>query len=309
MPTKLSPTCQKIDGVIKGLEQARKTLQDQLHHAAPGEKPLLIEQIKELTQKINAKKKELQKCIKEHPYVPPEKPKPLPKECAALKKEIEKLKSTLNKEIQKAVAPLQELLHHAAPGEKADIIQQIQDKAADIRKNSPTAKKLAETTKAYNECIRDHGGLPALDATFAGRATMFTSNENAPGPFTRSVNIGLHFVEWDHSDFTVTSFPPISVTYDTNSPAGTVTTTVTLSGPSSGEFNPITGMLSLSLRLFFHHSTDLAGDSTLDIALQSTLPLASNGKVTVEGSSPFQDGFLDEDLCWLTVEGTISPRP
>jgi gas vesicle protein len=309
MPTNLSPTCQNIDDVIKGLQQHKQALAAQLQQAGPGLKPIIVEQIEELNQKIQAKKKELEKCIKEHPYVPPEKPKPMPKECAALKKEIEKLKGALSKEVHAAVAHLQEQLQHAAGDLKIEIIQQIKEITADIKKNSPTAKKLADKINDYNRCILKYGGLPALDATFKGRATLTTSNDDAPGPFKQSVNIGLHFVDWDHSTFMVTSFPPISVTYDTDSPAGTVTTTVTMNAPSGGEFNPITNWLSILLRLFFHHSTDLAGDSTLEITLLTTSLLTSDGKITVEGSAPFKDGFLDEDLCWLTVEGTISPRP
>jgi len=309
MPTKLSAKCQNIDAAIKGLENARNNLQKQLHHAAPGEKSQLIQEIKELNKKINAKKKELNQCIIDHPYIPPEKPKPMPKECAALKKEIEKLKLALNKQIKAAVASLQEQLQHAAPGEKSEIIQQIKEITADIKKNSQTAKKLAAKVKAYDSCIKEHGGLPALDATFKGLATLRTSNENAKGPFKKKVNIGLRFAEWDHGTFKITSFPAISVTYDTGSPAGTVTTTVTMNGPSGGTFNPIANTISLSLILFFHHSTDLAGDSDLHITLQTASLLTKEGKVTVDGSAPFEDGFLGDDTCWLTVKGTILPRP
>lgn len=309
MPAKLSPKCQSIDAAIKGLENARNNLQAQLQQAAPGEKSMLIQDIKELNKKINIKKKELTQCIIDHPYVPPKKPKPMPKDCAALKKEIEKLKLALEKQIKLAVASLQAQLHTAAPGEKSEIIQQIKAIKADIKKNSATAKKLAEKIKAYDKCIKDHGGLPALDATFKGLATLSTSNENAKGPFNKKVNIGLRFAEWDHSTFTITNFPAISVTYDTGSPAGTVTTTVSMNGPSGGIFNPISNTISLSLILFFHHSTDWAGDSDLHITLSTSSLLTKEGKVTVSGSAPFEDGFLDEDTCWLTVKGTISPRP
>lgn len=309
MPKKLSPKCQNIDAAIKGLENARNNLQAQLHQAAPGEKSQLIQEIKEFNKKINVKKNELKQCIIDHPYVPPKKPKPMPKDCAALKKQIQKLKLALEKQIRMAVAPLQRQLHTAAPGEKSEIIQQIKALTADIKKNSATAKKLAEKIKAYNKCIKDHGGLSALDATFKGLATLNTSNENAKGPFKKKVNIGLRFAEWDHSTFTITSFPAISVTYDTDSPAGTVTTTVSMNGPSGGTFNPLSKTIGLSLILFFHHSTDLAGDSTLHITLSTSSLLTKEGKVTVSGSAPFEDGFLGEDTCWLTVKGTISPHP
>ena len=91
--TNLSPTCQKIDDVIKGLEHKKQYLADQLKQEGPGLKPIIKEQIDELNETIQAKKNELKKCIEEHPYVPPETPKPLPKECAALKNEIEKLRT------------------------------------------------------------------------------------------------------------------------------------------------------------------------------------------------------------------------
>jgi hypothetical protein len=149
--TNLSPTCQKIDDVIKGLEQKKQDLGDQLKQEGPALKPILKEQIDELNEKIQAKKIELQKCIEEHPYVPPETPKPPLKECAALKKEIEKLRTALSNEVRAAVAHLQEQLHDAP--DKAQIIEQIKVKTADIKKNSPTAKKLADKIEAYNRCM------------------------------------------------------------------------------------------------------------------------------------------------------------
>jgi hypothetical protein len=70
--TNLSPTCQKIDDVIKGLEQHKQALADQLKEAPTPLKSEIADQIKALNEKIKAKKNELQKCIQEHPYVAPE---------------------------------------------------------------------------------------------------------------------------------------------------------------------------------------------------------------------------------------------
>lgn len=309
MSTQLSPTCLKIAKLIEGLEGEVQALSDELHEASPAQKPGIVQQIKALNIEITDKKAALQQCIKEHPYVPPEEPEPRPKECVAIAEEIERLKLALAKEIRDAVAPLQEDLHDASPAQKPLIIQQIRHITADIKENSQTAKEIVEKTKAYDACIAVHDGLPVLNATFAGRATLWTSNENAPGPFYQTVNIGLRFGEWDHGPITVTNFPTISITYDTNSPVGTVTTTVALHGSSGGTFNPITNRISLGLHLFFHHSTALAGDSTLNISLQAVSPLSNAGAITLSGNAPFQGGYLGDDVCSMTVEGTISPRP
>jgi hypothetical protein len=305
--TKLSPQCQPIDALIKGLELARAAKQDLLQQAAPGEKPFLIEEIQELTAQINAKKKELAACKKEHPYQPPKEPPPLPKECAALKKQMEKLKASLDKQIQAAVAPWQAQLHSAAPGEKSAIIAEIKAITLDLKKNSATAKELAAVTKKYKRCIIEHGGLEALDAVFRGTATMQIGNENTPDPFTRNVVIGMHFVEWDHRTYTVTKFPTLSATYDT--PVGTVTTTMTLNGPSGGTYDPDTGAMSLSIYLYIAHSTDWAGNSFVHVDMGTTKFMDSAGKVSMDGSAPFEDGFLDGDLCWLSVTGTVQPHP
>lgn len=306
MSSQLSPTCQKIENVIKGLEQERKSLQDELQHAAPGEKSSLASQIKALNAQITKKNKELADCVKKNPFIPPPKPKPNP--CKSIAQEVTDLAQALEKEVQAAIADLQKELKSAAPGEKPSIAAQIKVEAAAVRKNSPTAKKLAAKRKEYSACIIKNGGLMALDATFKGTATMTTSNSHAPGPFKQSVNLGLAFSDWDHRDIWITSFPPISVTYDTGTVVGTVTTTVSMNS-GAGTFDPTTNTITLKLSLFFHHSTSLAGDSTLDITLSTTSLLDAAGKITVGGGATFKDGYLGGDSCWLTVTGTISPHP
>jgi hypothetical protein len=307
MPTQLSPICQKIQNQINSLDQERKSLQAELQEAAPGQKSALASQIKALNTKITAKKKELADCVKKNPYVPPPPPPPPPKaKCTAEEQAVAKLQAALSKEIHNAVADLQEELHHAAPGEKPFIVGQIKQITADITKNSATGKKLAAAKKAFAKCLTDNGLLPALNATFKGTATLTTSNSNAKGPFNQSVNIGLRFSVRDHKDVSITSFPKISVKYDT--PIGQVTTTVTMNS-GSGTFNKSTNKITLNLSLAFKHSTAFAGDSTLAIKLNTDSALDAAGKITVSGSSKFKDGYLDGDTCTLSVKGTISPRP
>jgi gas vesicle protein len=304
MPTPLSPICQKIQNQLNSLKQEQKSLQDELKEASPGQKSGIASQIKALAPKIAAKTKELQECIKKNPYVPPPEPKANP--CLPLAKEVAKLQSALNKEIHEAVKDLQADLHSASPGQKPAIVAEIKAITADIKKNSATGKKLAAKKKEYNKCIIDNGGQVALSATFTGTATLKTSNSNAKGPFNKNVNIGLFFSVWDRKDISITSFPKISVTYDT--PIGKVTTTVTMNS-GSGTFNSAQNRISLDLVLAFHHSTNLAGDSTLTIALNTDSPLTAAGNITVSGSSKFKGGYLDGDTCWLTVKGKISPHP
>lgn len=309
MPTPLSPICQKIQNQINSLDQERKSLQAELQEAAPGQKSSLASQIKALNTKITAKKKELAECVKKNPYVPPPPPPPKPKpKCAAEEEAVAKLQAALTKEIHNAVKDLQEELHSAAPGQKPAIVAEIKKITADIKKNSATGKKLTAAKKAFNACLDKEGLLHALDATFSGKATLTTSNSNAKGPFKQDVNISLHFSVRDHKDVSITNFPKISVTYDTGSIVGTVTTTVTMNS-GSGTFNKSTNKITLNLSLAFKHSTSLAGDSTLDIKLNTDSPLDAAGNITVSGSSKFKGGYLDGDTCTLSVKGKISPRP
>lgn len=304
MATPLSPICQKIQNQINSLDQERKSLQADLHEASPGQKSAIVAQVKALNTKITAKKTELAACVKKNPYVPPP-PPPKPK-CTAEEQAVAKLQSALAKEIHNAVKDLQADLHSASPGQKPAIVAEIKKISADIKKNSATGKKLAAAQKAFAKCLTDNGLLQALKAAFTGTATLTTSNSKAKGPFKQSVNIGLRFSVRDHKDISITSFPKISVKYDT--PVGEVTTTVTMNS-GSGTFNKSTNKITLSLSLAFKHSTSLAGDSTLDIKLNTDSPLDAAGKITVSGSSKFKGGYLDGDTCTLSVKGTISPRP
>ncbi len=307
MPTPLSPICQKIQNQINSLDQEKKSLQEELQEAAPGQKSALASQIKALNTKITAKKAELATCVKKNPYVPPPPPPPPPKlKCTAEEQAVAKLQAALSKEIHNAVKDLQEELHSAAPGQKPFIVGQIKQITADITKNSATGKKLTAAKKAFNACLDVEGLLHLLSATFKGTATLTTSNSNAKGPFNKNVNIGLRFSVRDHKDVSITSFPKISVSYDT--PVGEVTTSVTMNS-GSGTFNKSTNKITLNLNLAFKHSTALAGDSTLAITLKTDSPLDAAGKITVSGSSKFKDGYLDGDTCTLSVKGTISPRP
>ena len=299
-----SPECQPIASKIKGLQSDISSLQKTLQKAAPGEKAGLIAQIKKFQGQIAQEQGLLDDCVKKHPYHPP--PPPPKNPCLSLLKELNNLQLALGAEIQKALAPLQKDLQHATGGEKVALLAQIKAIRADLTKNSPLAKQIAAKQKEYDACLKSHGGLLALDATFKGKATMQTDNDNAPGPYTQDVAIGLNFGDWDHSDVSITDFPAISVTFDT--PLGTNTTTVTMIS-GSGHYDRQGHYLTMNLDLYFHHSLSVAGDSRLDIQLSNTAPMTSDGKISVFGSAPFQGGYLGGNECSFEVHGKIAPHP
>ena len=301
-----SKECQPIAGKIAGFQSEVASLQKELQKAAPGEKAGLISQIKKVEAEMTNEEGLLDDCVKKHPYHPPAPPPPNP--CKGLLKELETLQQDLAVEIQKALAPLQKELQTAAPGEKAGIIHQIQATRNDLMTNSPLAREIKAKQNAYDTCLTSHGGKLAMDAKFKGTATMWTDNSHAHGPFKENVTIGLRFGDWDHSSIEITEFPTISVTYDTHSPVGTVTTTVTFIG-GSGRYDPRSHDISVTLDLYFHHSTSLAGDSRLHVSLGSDAPLSSSGAIDLTGGAPFKGGYLDGNECSLEVKGKISPQP
>src|SRR5580704_7363324 len=270
-----STECQPIANKITGFKSEVASLQKQLQTAAPGQKQFLLGQIEKLNSQIAQQTALLNTCVKEHPYHPP--PPPPKNPCLGIQADADKLQQTLDDEIQKALAPLQKQLQTAPSGEKPALLHQIQV----IRQQymtGPLAHQIAAKEDEYHACVKAHGGLSAMNAHFKGKATMFTTYSHAPGPFKQDIDITLHFGDWDHSSVTVTHFPPISVTYNTHSIAGTVTTTVTMQS-GTGYYDPQNHSISITLNLFFHHNTSLAGDSTLQIILGSSGPIAADGSV------------------------------
>ena len=300
-----STECQPIANKITGLKSEVASFQKELQTAAPGQKQFLLGQIEKLNSQIAQQTALLNTCVKEHPYHPP--PPPPKNPCLGIQADADKLQQTLDDEIQKALAPLQKELQTAPSGEKPGILHQIQA----IRQQymtGPLAHQIAAKEDEYHACVKAHGGLSAMNAHFKGKATMFTTNSHAPGPFKQDIDITLHFGDWDHSSVTVTHFPPISVTYNTHSIAGTVTTTVTMQS-GTGYYDPQNHSISITLNLFFHHNTSLAGDSTLQIILGSSGPIAADGSVDAFGGGTFKGGFLGDDECSIDVKGKITPHP
>jgi hypothetical protein len=288
----IPPECSALASEVNGLTSEKQALQQDLQEAGPSQKSAIVQQINALNQKIAAAKAKLAKCIEAHP----EKPKPPPEApCREIAEEIALLVSDKS--------DYQEDLKEAAPGMKSWLVRQIK------KINTEIAKK----QKEFDRCMIAHGGLPDLAATFTGRATLTTTNSNAPGPFQQSVVIGLLFQKWDHTKFLITNFPPITVgPFDT--PAGDNTTTVSLVGAAGGTYDPVSDNMAATVNLHFHHSLALAGDSDITINLATwggagTSPLDAGGNVALSGFGTFVDGFLGSDQATLTLTGLISPHP
>lgn len=301
-----SSECQPIANMIKGLQGDVAAFQKTLQNAAPGEKAFLLSQIAKAEGQIAKEQGLLDDCIKKHPYKPPAPPPKNP--CLGIKKQENDLQNQLELEIDKAIAPLQKELQNAPAPAKAGILHQIETLRAQIKATSPLSKQIAIKEKEYDDCLISHGGLLPMNAKFKGKATMRTDNSHAKGPFKQDITIGLRFGAWDHSYIEITDFPSISVTYDTHSVVGTVTTTVSLTS-GSGRYDPKTHSVSINLDLYFEHSTSLAGPSSLKIELTGNKPLASDGSIDVFGGAKFQGGYLGGNEASIDVSGKISPHP
>jgi hypothetical protein len=68
------PECLDLANGIEALEQERNGLQEELHNAAPGEKPALVAQIRALNRQIAAASDALAACIASTPPPPPPPP-------------------------------------------------------------------------------------------------------------------------------------------------------------------------------------------------------------------------------------------
>jgi len=306
MTIQLSPICKKIEDSIKALEKTRTGLSGELLGAPTGMKASIAAQIKQLNSQIRQKQKQLEDCNKKHPPVALV---TIVNPCLDIKKQVQELQAQLSKQVHEAVAPLQKELKRAAGSQKQSLLVDIAKTASEIRKKSPLSKKIADTRKKYEKCLIDNGGVLGLNAVFEGNVSLVIHDPKIKDPITKDVKIKVHFSDFDRRDVTVTDFPEISETYDAGPPVGNVTTTVTMLGTATGTFDNQSKKITLDFLLFFDHSTVLAGDSRLHIELHTTSALTDKGKIKVEGSSTFEDGYLGGKACDISATGKISPNP
>jgi hypothetical protein len=218
----------------------------------------------------------------------------VPGQCVSIQNEINNLKAERT--------GLQDELKSAAPGEKPNLAGQI------LQLN----KQITPKEKQLDACAKTNGGMPDVNASFKGNATMTTNNSNLPGPFVQGVNISAYYPHWLHDRLDITNFPKI-VVGPFSTPVGNNTTTVTMIDLGSGPLVRSTGEVEITVKLHFDHSIVVAGDSDMVITLSTENAggsrLAANGAVTMVGSSKFDGGYLGGNTCKLVIKGTLTPKP
>jgi hypothetical protein len=211
--------------------------------------------------------------------------------------------------------------------EIAALEQERNDLGAELQQ-APTGQKarLAAQIKALNsriailsnqlaDCLRDTPPPPAppppLQATFAGTATITTTNPSAAGPFTSPILLGLIF-DGARTFVAITSFRPIA-TAAFPTLAGMNVTTVSRTGGGQGSYAG--GAIRMPLILHFDHSIDVPffeEDSDLSVLLTTDppgSPVDASGSVNLAGSGTFGGGFLGGATGTLSIVGAISPVP
>ncbi len=169
--------------------------------------------------------------------------------------------------------------------------------------------QVEQKTKDYNACELSHGGKPDLMTTLSGSFTLTVSGKDVAS-VSQPVSLGMFFLKYQHTNFAITSFPVITI-----GPVSGDTITAKMTGGGQGTFDPITGLMNVSVTWHVQHSNTLAGDSDLTIVLstESKMPagsrLTSTGMATLAGTGVFSQGHLGGDIASLVISGTIAPLP
>jgi hypothetical protein len=221
----------------------------------------------------------------------------IPDTCQPLADEIAELEQERN--------DLQAELQQAPTGQKASLATRI--KALN--------RRIATLEDQFTECLRNAPPapepLPPLAATFAGTATITTTNASAPGPFAAPITLAL-ILDGARTFIAITTFAPIS-TVPFSTPFGSNVTTVSKTGGGQGSY--ANGAIVMPLTLHFDQSLDLPivdEDSDLALVLRTDppgSPVDAAGAVSLAGSGTFSGGFLGGATGTLTIAGTISPVP
>jgi hypothetical protein len=202
-------------------------------------------------------------------------------------------------DLQKKIADLQRDLRGSSGHEKWDILAQI----------SELLEALKPAQKALAEC---RGIKPPVECTSSGTATLTTTNDSAPGPYTVNLSMKLRF-DASRNQVTITYFPEFR-TEPFDTPFGTNVTTVSKTGGGTGTFD--NGQMTVPLTLHFDHSADIIfydEDSDLSITLSTAAPggspIGPDGRFSIVGTGTFKGGFLGGSSCTIVMTGTVSPVP
>ncbi|HEX7296909.1 MAG TPA: hypothetical protein VF251_14235, partial [Pyrinomonadaceae bacterium] len=145
------------------------------------------------------------------------------------------------------------------------------------------------------------------------------TDSEARGPFKTDFTAGLRF-SGNRCRVVVGNFPAIRLKVDDVPGIGTVEVTVTHVGGGVGTFHPVSGKLTVPIKLHFHYDTIFVGDDEAFFHLTTeTVPtdtgeasgtrVDADGNVTLVGTATFSGGYLDGKKGGLLVQARLTPRP
>lgn len=212
-----------------------------------------------------------------------------PTRCQSIQDEIDRL--------QRDRDLVQELIREAPPNQRPALMERLRALDAQIR---AAQDRLADCLGASQP------PQTPIEGQFAGTATLTTTFPQARGPFARPVQFRI-MINAARTTITLTTFPPIQVTF--NTPLGRNTTTITRSSGGSGSY--AAGRIRMPLGLRFDQSHILARGSDLNVMLSTDppgSPLSPQpfGNLTLVGSGTFQGGTLGGQTGTLNIRGTLS---
>ena len=214
------------------------------------------------------------------------------------------------------ISELQERLRTAG-AQKGQLVSAIR------RLNSQRDSARADLAR----CRTEHGAAPrqlapnTLNASLTGTATLQTTDGNAPGPFTKDINIALRFSR-NRCVVTITNFPSLTLRTRSLPVIGRINVTVTKTGGGQGAFHPISGVMSMPITLHFHYDSALVADddATFDLTTTQSIsrnatfnvtgsPLTPAGDIRLVGTTRFRNGYLAGKEGSLVITATIAPHP
>lgn len=237
-------------------------------------------------------------------------PIPVPATCAQYSESIRSLEDRISHQ--------QQLLENASPAVKSTMLRTITRLNAEL-----------DAAKAdLRRCIREQGPAQAqlrpeaLTEQVVGKATLETTNDDAPGPYTVDVNITVRFSR-NRCDIVVTRFPTITTKTDRIAALDRrVTVDITQNDSGTGVFHPVSGRLNIRLNLHFNYKTGWTSDDDATFRLSTEGSITRNdgtvetgsamdadGNFKLVGSGRFMHGFLAGATGKLMISATITPRP
>jgi hypothetical protein len=218
---------------------------------------------------------------------------------------------------------------------------QIDEFQAELREANSAAKgRLVSNIRDLNSrldtaradlrrCKLEHGPPRAavhaseLTVNVVGKGILETTNDNAPGPYEVDLDLSVRFSR-NRCSFIVTRFPTITTkTAEIGFPLNRrVTVEITQDGSGTGGFHPVSGRMSLTIKLIFKYKTGYADpdDATFHLSTEDSVTringtvetgsvLEGDGDIKLVGSGRFLHGFLAGATGKLVITARLSPHP